>query len=103
MVCGKARCMFLTAVWAPNLATKPKTLAYASTAKAKPAITRTARLQAVIIWCSFAKAARQTGRCVPMSAKKNLPQLLPADLYELTPEDTARFAEEAGRGMVSPQ
>lgn len=38
-----------------------------------------------------------------MTVKKNLPQLLPADLYDLTAEDKQRFAEEAALGMASPQ
>jgi peptide deformylase len=38
-----------------------------------------------------------------MSVRKRLPKLLPADLYDFTQEDNDRFAEEAGRGMTSPQ
>ena len=38
-----------------------------------------------------------------MPAKKSSPSLLPADLYGLTAEDKARFAEEARIGMTSPQ
>jgi peptide deformylase len=35
-----------------------------------------------------------------MPAKNSLPVLLPADLYDLTAEDRARFAEEQKRGML---
>lgn len=38
-----------------------------------------------------------------MSAKKQLPRLLPADLYELTDEDKRRFDEERALGMVDPK
>jgi peptide deformylase len=38
-----------------------------------------------------------------MRAKKNSPDLLPADQYELTAEDKKRFAEEERLGMVRPQ
>lgn len=38
-----------------------------------------------------------------MPAKKKLPGLLPADLYDLTDEDKLRFAEEARNGMMLPQ
>ena len=36
-----------------------------------------------------------------MPAKKS-PKLFPADLYELTPEDKNRFADEQALGMVAP-
>jgi len=37
-----------------------------------------------------------------MSGRKSTSKLLPADLYDLTAEDVARFAEEAKHGMTSP-
>lgn len=38
-----------------------------------------------------------------MPAKPPAPQLLPADLYDLTAEDKKRFAAERALGMTSPQ
>jgi peptide deformylase len=38
-----------------------------------------------------------------MPAKKQLPTVLPVDLYDLTPEDKRRFGEEQALGMVAPQ